>query len=92
MKNLLLVVLLVAVVVGWWLGMPGLIGNMGVGGQVGRYPGKIVYGVGGGLQEVEWLMRVDCGLRLGRYSHCGSSCASDAEYCVEVCAYTCELF
>lgn len=32
----------------------------------------------------------DCDKRGGTFNECGSPCGPDAEFCIEVCAYTCE--
>ena len=51
------------------------------------YGDKIVYGTN---QSVDIdALRLDCGNRGGEFSECGSPCASDAEMCIDVCAFVC---
>ncbi|MDP2629560.1 MAG: carboxypeptidase-like regulatory domain-containing protein [Candidatus Harrisonbacteria bacterium] len=49
---------------------------------------KIVYG-----SDASQLSRyrADCRQRNGVFNECGSPCAPDAEVCITVCAYTCEI-
>lgn len=53
------------------------------------YETKVVYGVGSEISVSE--SKKDCDARGGTFNECGSPCAPDAESCIEVCAYTCEL-
>jgi len=53
-----------------------------------EYPTKIVYT--NDLSSAE-KMKDDCSQRGGTFNTCGSPCAPEAEICIEVCAYTCEL-
>lgn len=55
-----------------------------------EYEDKIVYTSNPELDEKEEL-ESDCLQRGGEFNACGSPCASDAEACIEVCAYTCEF-
>lgn len=54
-----------------------------------EFPNKIVYGTSGDLDADE--LKKDCDARGGTFNSCGSVCPSDAEVCIQVCAYTCEL-
>ncbi len=54
-----------------------------------QFENKIVYGTSGDL-DANALKR-DCDARGGTFNTCGSVCPSDAEVCIQVCAYTCEL-
>ncbi|MFC1733314.1 Gmad2 immunoglobulin-like domain-containing protein [candidate division KSB1 bacterium] len=53
------------------------------------YGSHIVYTTDASLAEGPFVN--DCRVRGGVFNSCGSSCAPDAEICVAVCAYTCEL-
>lgn len=53
-----------------------------------EYPGKIVYS--NDLSRAD-DMKKDCADRKGTFNTCGSPCATDAEVCIEVCAYKCDL-
>jgi hypothetical protein len=53
-----------------------------------RYPGKIVYTTDTGQDAAPY--RADCEERGGTFNECGSTCGPDADFCVQVCAYTCE--
>ena len=53
-----------------------------------EFDGKIVYGTNQD-SNVEALQG-DCSRREGVFNECGSPCASDAEMCINVCAFTCE--
>jgi hypothetical protein len=53
-----------------------------------EYPTKIIYT--NDLSQTE-AMKADCLKRSGTFNTCGSPCAPEAEVCIEVCAYTCEL-
>jgi len=52
-----------------------------------EYKTKIVYNMS---EDVE-MMKSDCEIRRGKFNECGSPCAPDAEMCVMMCAFTCEL-
>lgn len=53
------------------------------------YDSRIVYTTNTNLVETPFVN--DCGVRGGTFNACGSPCSPDAEICVSVCAYTCEL-
>jgi len=53
-----------------------------------EYPTKIIYT--NDLSQAE-AMKADCLKRSGTFNTCGSPCAPEAEVCIEVCAYTCDL-
>lgn len=53
------------------------------------YENKIVYTTD--MQQDAEKYRADCESRGGEFNSCGSSCPSDAEMCIQVCAYTCDL-
>ncbi|MFA6098731.1 MAG: hypothetical protein WCV50_03070 [Patescibacteria group bacterium] len=54
------------------------------------FSNKIVYGIGLDSTLIPKL-QADCQERGGAFSECGSPCGPEAEYCITVCAYTCEL-
>ena len=49
---------------------------------------KIVYGTSQSLDVS--ALRIDCESSGGAFDTCGSPCESDAEACIDVCAFTCE--
>ncbi|MFP4514474.1 MAG: hypothetical protein ACLFNO_00520 [Parcubacteria group bacterium] len=53
------------------------------------YSNKIVYGSNSDLGIEE--LRDDCQRRGGTFNECGSACGPEAEGCIEVCTYTCEI-
>lgn len=54
-----------------------------------KFADKVVYTADQSV-DVEPLKQ-DCARRGGTFNNCGSPCTTDAEVCVEVCAFTCEL-
>lgn len=54
-----------------------------------EFPNKIVYGTSQDL-DAEALKK-DCDARGGQFNTCGSVCGPEAEVCIQVCAFTCEL-
>src|SRR3989338_1779725 len=52
-------------------------------------PGRVVYTTGTTVDRA--LFEKDCWTRGGIFNACGRGCPPEAEICVEVCAYTCEL-
>jgi hypothetical protein len=50
---------------------------------------KVVYSTDAAVDTIP--LREDCAERGGSFNECGSACASDAETCVAVCAFACEL-
>lgn len=53
------------------------------------YPEKVVYTNDLSL-DTEIFIK-DCSERRGEFNSCGSPCAPEEEYCVAVCAYTCDF-
>ena len=51
---------------------------------------KVVYGIGLS-QDLLPLLKQDCQQRGGTFQECGSPCGSNEQYCIAVCAFTCEL-
>ena len=49
---------------------------------------KIVYGTSQSVDTAPLIK--DCEVRGGVFNTCGSPCESDAEMCIDVCAFTCE--
>jgi len=49
---------------------------------------KVVYTVG--ASEDQTLFKQDCADRGGEFNTCGSPCASNADFCIKVCAFTCD--
>lgn len=54
------------------------------------FKNKVVYGTGLDEQDPKPYIE-NCEARGGTFNACGSPCAPDAEFCIEVCAYTCEF-
>lgn len=53
-----------------------------------RYPGKIVYTTDAAKDPAPY--KKDCRDRGGTFKECGTTCGPDADFCIQVCAYTCE--
>ena|SRR6056297_360429 len=53
------------------------------------FDNKIVYEMDDKLGVQAYID--DCAERGGEFKECGSACADSAEFCVEVCAYTCRF-
>ncbi len=56
---------------------------------ISESPSKIIYTTD--LSVDEEMLRSDCRERGGLFETCGSACPSDAESCVSVCAFVCNL-
>ena len=54
-----------------------------------EFEDKIVYTTDGSV-DTEPLIQ-HCAAKGGTFNECGSVCESDAEICIQVCAFTCEL-
>ncbi len=54
-----------------------------------EYDDKLVYSMKPNISLVQ--LEADCEERGGTFDECGSACPSDAEGCIEMCAYTCEF-
>lgn len=52
------------------------------------FPGKIVYTTSTSQDTAKY--EADCEERGGTFNECGTVCAPDADFCVMVCAFTCE--
>ncbi|MBX4211173.1 MAG: hypothetical protein KW806_00010 [Candidatus Yanofskybacteria bacterium] len=52
------------------------------------YGSKIVYTTETDGDQTSF--REDCAKRGGQFNACGSPCAADADFCIQVCALTCE--
>lgn len=52
------------------------------------FPGKIVYTTD--VMQDPSKYEADCAKRGGTFNECGTVCAPDADFCVMVCAFTCE--
>ncbi len=50
---------------------------------------KIVYTTD--IELAATAFKADCGLRDGTFDECGTVCEPEAEFCTQVCAYTCDL-
>lgn len=53
-----------------------------------NFGNKVVYTTS--AAESPEAYQKDCAERGGTFHECGSPCATDAEICIKVCAYTCE--
>jgi hypothetical protein len=54
-----------------------------------EFDSKIVYTTNTDLDAGPF--EADCEAREGVFNDCGSSCEPEADFCAEVCAYTCDL-
>lgn len=54
----------------------------------GIYENKIVYTTETSQNTAPY--KADCNNRGGAFNDCGSPCGPDADFCIEVCAYTCD--
>lgn len=54
-----------------------------------EFPNKVVYGTSQDLDA--GALKKDCDARGGEFNTCGSVCGPEAEACIQVCAFTCEL-
>ena len=54
-----------------------------------RFDSKIVYTTDTSLDSGPFA--ADCEARGGTFNDCGTICEPDADFCAEVCAYTCDL-
>lgn len=57
---------------------------------ISEFPGeKVVYTTDSSLDQS--VYENDCQERGGEFNSCGNICEPNADFCAEVCAYTCEL-
>ncbi|MCI5108758.1 MAG: hypothetical protein MRY49_02830 [Candidatus Pacebacteria bacterium] len=61
-------------------------GNVSV---LAEYPEKVVYTTDISVDQKDLIL--DCMERDGIFNSCGSPCSLDEEFCVAVCAYTCDF-
>jgi len=85
MKKLLIPILIVAAVVAVVI----FLRNESSVAVQNDYGSKVVYASASTDEEKE-SYRKDCSERGGTFLECGTPCAPDAQFCVQVCAFTCE--
>lgn len=57
---------------------------------VAEFENKVVYGTDQSSLD-QAALKKDCDARGGTFNACGSVCGPEAEACIQVCAFTCEL-